>query len=146
MKKLLLFSLIFLLYSLNIVSSSPGENFTLVIDIEGFESDKGKALIAVFNNKDGYPTKPENAYKKLVSVVKNKKVNLVIPGLPAGTYAVAVHHDENDNEKVDTNFLGIPTENFGASNNAKGFMGPPSFDDAKFELKSNNSIIKIRLQ
>jgi uncharacterized protein (DUF2141 family) len=124
----------------------PEEKFSLIVEIEGFESDKGTARIAVFNSVDGYPTKPEKAYKKIVSEVKNRKVSLIISDLPPGTYAIAVHHDENDNNKVDTNFLGIPTENFGASNDAKGFMGPPSFEDSKFELNTNNKKIRIKVQ
>jgi uncharacterized protein (DUF2141 family) len=126
--------------------SFPGENYSLIIDIDGFESDNGKALIAVFNNMDGYPTKPEKAYKKLVAEIRNGNVRLVINGMPAGTYAVSVLHDENDNGKMDTNFLGIPSEKFGASNDAKGFMGPPSFEDSKFELNTNNKKIKINMQ
>jgi uncharacterized protein (DUF2141 family) len=126
--------------------SYAGENYSLTIEIDGFESDDGKAMIAVFNSKDGYPVKPEKAYKKLISEIKNGKVTLVINGLPAGTYAVSVLHDENDNGKMDTNFLGIPSENFGASNDAKGFMGPPSFEDSKFELQTNNKKIKINMQ
>jgi uncharacterized protein (DUF2141 family) len=53
-------------------------------------------------------------------------------------------HDENDNKKMDTNFIGIPKEDFGCSNNATGFMGPPKYEDAKFMLEENKTIdIKI---
>ena len=55
------------------------------------------------------------------------------PGIAPGTYAVSVYHDENSNDKLDTNFLGIPREGVGASNNAHGHMGPPKFDSAKFQ-------------
>jgi len=139
-------SLIIFFVSFYSALSVPGENFSLIIEIDGFESDDGKAMIAVFNSKDGYPVKPEKAYKKIVAEIQNGNVRLVINGLPAGTYAVSVLHDENDNGKMDTNFLGIPSENFGASNDAKGFMGPPSFEDSKFELQTNNKKIKINMQ
>ncbi len=49
-----------------------------------------------------------------------------------GTYALACFHDENGNGKLDTNWLGIPNEGMVASNHAKGRMGPPKFEDAKF--------------
>ena len=50
--------------------------------------------------------------------------------LPAGTYALALVHDENDNLKIDTGLFGIPTEGFCFSKNAMGLFGPPSFKDA----------------
>ena len=64
--------------------------------------------------------------------------------IPEGTYAVSIFHDENDNGKMDTNFLGIPSEDYGCSNDASGFLGPPKWEDAKFQLKENTSI-KITL-
>ena len=60
----------------------------------------------------------------------------VIKHLPPGTYALALIHDENGNGKVDTNWIGMPKEGVGASNNATGTLGPPSWRDAKFELQA----------
>jgi len=36
-----------------------------------------------------------------------------------GVYAVSVFHDENENQKLDKDFVGIPKEGYGASNNPK---------------------------
>ena len=55
--------------------------------------------------------------------------------LPAGQYAVGIFHDVNLNNKMDNNFLGLPKEQYGFSNNARALFGPPSFEDAAFELK-----------
>jgi uncharacterized protein (DUF2141 family) len=44
-------------------------------------------------------------------------------------------HDSNSNQKLDTNWIGIPKEGYGFSNNAKATLGPPSFDQVKFNLK-----------
>ena len=55
--------------------------------------------------------------------------------LPAGQYAVGIFHDVNLNNKMDNNFLGLPKEQFGFSNNARALFGPPSYEDAAFELK-----------
>ncbi|MEN8835700.1 MAG: DUF2141 domain-containing protein [Polaribacter sp.] len=54
-------------------------------------------------------------------------------------------YDENNNGKMDTKLFGVPKEPYGFSNNAKGFMGPPSFEEAKFTLASNKKI-KILLK
>ena len=65
--------------------------------------------------------------------------------IPVGIYAVSVFHDENDNGKLDTNSFGIPNEQFGCSNNAKGFMGPSKWKNAKFELKDKDQNLIIKL-
>ena len=51
-----------------------------------------------------------------------------------GTYAVKLFHDANDNGRLDTNWIGIPKERFGFSNNAMGRFGPPDFDAVRFAL------------
>jgi uncharacterized protein (DUF2141 family) len=65
--------------------------------------------------------------------------------MPAGTYAVACLHDENKNGKLDTGLFGIPKEGTVASNHAKGFMGPPSFDKAKFSFSGTASTMDLRM-
>ena len=57
--------------------------------------------------------------------------------LPAGEYAVRVMHDLNDNGELDANFVGMPTEPWAMSNNAKGNFGPPKWKDVKFELQGS---------
>ena len=66
--------------------------------------------------------------------IEDQSCTVTFKDVPAGTYAVSYIHDENGNGKMDTNFMGIPKEGYGCSNNAKGFMGPPKWEDAKFEL------------
>ncbi len=59
----------------------------------------------------------------------------VFENVPPGTYGISAFHDRNDNEKLDTNLIGVPVEDYGASNNARGVFGPPKFDDARFAYK-----------
>ena len=80
--------------------------------------------------------------RKRSSIVKNEAIFTV--DLPEGEYAFALIHDENLNNKVDQNFIGIPTEGAAASNNVKGFMSPPSYEKAKFLLdKATMTNIKM---
>jgi uncharacterized protein (DUF2141 family) len=69
----------------------------------------------------------------------------VFTDLPAGVYAVSVFHDENMNQKLDKNFVGVPKEGYGASNNPKKKMGPPSFEEAKFQLSGTEQSLEIKL-
>lgn len=65
--------------------------------------------------------------------------------LPPGTYAVKVMHDENGNGKLDTNFMGMPIEGYGFSNDPK-VLRKPTFDEAKFELGADGAEIAIHLR
>jgi uncharacterized protein (DUF2141 family) len=56
--------------------------------------------------------------------------------IPAGIYAIGYYIDANENQKLDTNFVGVPKEEYGFSNNARGAFGPPSFESASFTLDS----------
>lgn len=64
----------------------------------------------------------------------------VFNGMPPGRYAVKSFADQNGNGKLDTNLFGLPTERYGFSNNARGRMGPPGFDDAAVEVDADRSI------
>lgn len=66
--------------------------------------------------------------------------------LPFGEYAVAVMHDMNDNNKMDFHFYGAPKEGYGASNDASGTFGPPSFEEARFKLENFSKTIVIKLK
>jgi uncharacterized protein (DUF2141 family) len=55
------------------------------------------------------------------------------------------HHDENNDGKFNTNLLGIPKEAAGASNGAKGKMGPPKFENAVLMIDKSKTQISIVL-
>lgn len=68
-----------------------------------------------------------------------------VEGVPPGTYAAEVYHDENDNEKADRNLLGIPTEGIGFSRDASPGLSGPSFADAAFQVGPNGGVIRLAL-
>ena len=113
------------------------DNFTITVKVEGANSNDGKIFIALYNTESGFL---EKSYKGEISAITNKSCTVLFKDIPKGVYAVSLFHDENDNGKMDTNFFGIPKEDYGCSNGATGFMGPPKWDDAKFELNKNKSI------
>lgn len=112
----------------------------LTVNITGLRSDKGKLYLSLYNSAKGYPKDATVAYRLAFTEIHNGKATVTLTGLPSGTYAIACYHDENDNGKLDTNFMGIPKEGTGASNNAKSSMGPPKFRDAKFQLAGDTTL------
>lgn len=67
-------------------------------------------------------------------------LNVKIPGLPPGIYAVAVIHDENADNKLAAGLFGIPAEGYGFSRDESGLFGPPKFDDARFRLDDDQNL------
>ncbi len=118
---------------------------TLVVQVEGLKDDQGSARAALYASEEGYPTKPEKAMRKVEAPIQGGRARLVFEGLPPGGYAVAVYHDENGNGRLDTGFLGIPTEGTAASNDAKGFMGPPTFEKARVEVGPGENRIVVHM-
>ncbi|MBC2845706.1 DUF2141 domain-containing protein [Winogradskyella flava] len=113
------------------------DTYSLTVKVEDADSNDGQMFIAVYNTEANFLGK---SYKGTTSKISNNSCTVTFKDIPKGTYAVSIFHDENDNGKLDSNFLGIPKEDYGCSNNASGFMGPPKWKDAKFELKENSSI------
>ncbi|MFT5619008.1 MAG: hypothetical protein ACI85I_002245, partial [Arenicella sp.] len=104
---------------------------TLTVNIEDIKTDNGYILLILFKGENGFPTQQDKAYTYDGVKVSDKKAVFTFKNLPSGTYAIAALHDANSNGKLDTNFLGIPKEDFGASNDAKVSFGPPKYQDAK---------------
>ena len=81
----------------------------------------------------------------MVIKVRDKQARCDFEDIPPGTYALAVIHDENSNGKLDTNWLGIPTEGYGFSNDARGLLGPPTFLAASFSYNGRSVELPISL-
>ena len=103
------------------------------------QSSKGKVICALFRSA-GWLKKPVQHVK---ADIKDKKAECVFTNVPGGFfYGIIAFHDANDNGDIDKNFLGIPTEDWCASRDASGFMGPPQFDHAKFPF--SGGVLRLR--
>jgi uncharacterized protein (DUF2141 family) len=118
---------------------------TLVVEVEGLKDDRGKVHASLYASEDGFPTKPEKALRQVDVSITGGRARVVFEGIPPGGYAVAAYHDENGDGKLDTGFLGIPTEGLASSNDAKGFMGPPSFEKARVVVGPGENRITVRI-
>lgn len=105
---------------------------SLTIEINVRNND-GQVLMQLFNEN-------HDELKSLKGIIINQKGVIVIDNLKPGKYAFRFFHDENKNNKLDTNIVGLPTEGYGFSNDAKGKFGPPAFNTWIFELNGNSTI------
>ena len=137
LKRYLLFSFFFIAIGLNSFAQ-------LKINVSNLEAVKGAIYVALYNSEDNFLLH-EKALKKSIVPVLSKSVEFTIKDLPKGEYAVTLFHDEDNNGNLTTLF-GIPKEPYGFSNNAKGgFMGPPTFAEAKFNYLGKPQEINISL-
>ncbi|GAA0410605.1 DUF2141 domain-containing protein [Massilia aurea] len=103
---------------------------------------KGKVLVAVC---DKTTFLKDCAYSGSAPAKAGETV-VTVDGVPTGSWAVLSYQDENDNGKLDRNVLGIPKEPYAFSRDARGRFGPPSFEDAAFELRDEKAVTTIKLR
>ncbi len=118
---------------------------TLTIQVENVNQDDGNIGVLVFNNDKGWPEDRFAALKDIVVPAHPGTVTVIVPGLAAGNYAVAVAHDVNRNHKVDKNFFGKPKEQWGMSNNPHASIKAPPFKTALFALTGDMEL-HIKMQ
>ena len=116
------------------VSPPSAQPRRLIVTVH-VRNDVGKVYCAIWRGPQGYPTERErNAGETRDVTLANHRGVCVFEDLTPGEYAVAVFHDENGNNDLDTNLFGIPSEGTGASNDAHNMFGPPGYDDARFDF------------
>jgi uncharacterized protein (DUF2141 family) len=127
------------------VGSVPSqvEEAAIVAEVVGLRNDKGLVGCALWNTEKGFPGDARRALRYEFPKPEGRKATCRFEGYPPGTYAIVTYHDENSNHTLDQGLFGIPTEGWGASNDAKAFMAPPSFNDAKFNYPGK--VLKIQM-
>lgn len=132
------------------VPNNPDSTITdtlgkIEVHLTGMQNTNGKINFGLYNSNASF-NNPSMVYKSLVLNPLLDEMTFTLDSIPAGTYAFGVFHDENNNEQIDQNWIGIPTEGFAFSNNAMGAFGPPSFEQAKFVvLKQETHVQTIAL-
>ncbi len=123
------------------VTSLSTSNVRVVV--KGIKPVKGNIGLLIFNSKQGFPSDEKKAVKQSIINVTSSSMEYVFEGLAPGKYAVAIIHDENSNKRLDTNFMGIPREGYGVSNNIVNMFGPPGFEESSFTLKTGTYTTEI---
>jgi uncharacterized protein (DUF2141 family) len=116
------------------------------VKILGIRNSTGAVACALFESPAGFPTEfLHSAINIMMIKIKDTQARCDFEDIPPGRYALAVIHDENMNGKLDTNRLGVPTEGYGFSNDAKAFLSAPTFRAAGFSYDGRNVDMTIRL-
>jgi len=111
----------------------------LEIQVTGITTGKGEVGCALYNGPDGFPTDPSKAIQQWKPATTGG-VTCRFEGLAPGAYAVAVSHDLNGNRKTDTNFVGLPKESWGVTNNSRPSLRAPRFEEASVSIAPGQTI------
>lgn len=109
-------------------------DISLEMEINNLESNKGPIYIRILDEN-------ENPVIVGTSPVINYSSEISFDSISAGKYAIQFFHDENENQKMDFNLIGIPKEKFGSSNDVKPILGPPKFEKMLFEIYEDKKIV-----
>lgn len=134
MKKILL---ILLLLPLGLLAQN-----TLSVNVQGVKNSEGNISFAIYDSSDAF-LKFDKVFKSDSTRALSGSTQLLIDDLPEGEYALAIFHDENGNDELDTNWLGIPKEAVGFSNAKMKTFGPPSFKECLINLHGDRELIVV---
>lgn len=140
MKKAVLFFGLMTLLSMGL----NAQKCNIKLEISEVKKAEGDMIISVFDNEDDWLEKSIKNY--VIPVKETGRMSFQIEDIKKGKYALAIIHDLDKNGRLNSNMFGPPSEPYGFSRNARGFMGPAKFEDAAFELTPGQSIeFKIKL-
>ncbi len=137
--------LIMILTPLLLSGVQPDSSGVIEIEVRDIRNTEGQIRISLFESEAGFPGEYQEARQYVNLNIKGKSMPAIFENIPYGIYAVAVLHDEDGNNKLTTNWLGIPKEGIAVSNNAKRLFGAPSFGDAKFVFNKQRIKLVIAL-
>ena len=109
----------------------------LTVNVSEIEQGKGHLLVALYSDKKAYTG--NNANFSAMVKATDEQETVIFKNIPEGEYAIKMYQDENDNNELDFNMIGIPKEGYGFSNNV-GKFGAPKYVKAKFIIKENTAI------
>jgi uncharacterized protein (DUF2141 family) len=116
----------------------------LSVEIHALKPHGGPVVVALYRDPLDFPI-PEKRLAVQTSEGESNTARVVFHDIAPGRYAVAAFQDSNRNGKLDKNLFGVPTEPYGFSRDARGRMGPPSFEAAAFEVTlDSEAIITLR--
>lgn len=123
--------------------AAHAEAVDLILEVEGARSGKGHVVATLFQDEESFLRHPSK--EKRVEISPGGSALIVFDALPPGDYAVSIFHDADADGELDTGLFGIPSEDVGFSNNARGRFGPAKWNDASFQLGQSGGSISIRL-
>ncbi|MBN3909508.1 MAG: DUF2141 domain-containing protein [Nostoc sp. NMS1] len=128
------------------LSAKANFNGKLTLEIDGLKNKEGEVCVSIFASSEGFPSDRDRGLQKQCTKITDTPLPITFENLKAGSYAVAVFHDQNNDRILNSNVFGIPKEGFGFSRNPEIRTGAPKFSEAAFLVAGPNTNIQIQLK
>lgn len=128
------------------VNTCPSEGKPIHVHISGLRNDSGTVKAVLYGpDPKSFLIKGEKTDSER-EPTRQGTMTLCVAAPGVGQYAVVVYHDENDNHKFDRNWIGLPTEGFGVSNNPSLFLAAPTFEESSIEVTGDVTHVDIEMK
>ena len=121
------------------------ETASVTVVVSSLVSTTAAVRLYFYNTREGFLKSGKWAFSKAVKPEGKSEFTLPVD-LPKGEWAVAITQDLNNNDKIDKNFLGIPTEPYAFSNNIRPTLAAPDFNECKFMVDGPGKVVSIVLK
>ena len=139
-KEMLKYILLIIFITINILSIA--QTGKIKVEVSKIDNNEGVIYIGIYNKPETFPKTDVVLDKKVKA--KEGTIEYIFKNVSVGNYAVAIYHDEDENNKINRYFFGMPSEDYGFSRNPSVF-GLPKYADCNFELKKNK-IVTVRIK
>ncbi len=112
----------------------------LAVRVNGCRNDQGHVYVALYDDPDGFPKDEDAVVYTGKGLVRAGRSTIELPDVAPGRYAAAVFHDENDDGVLNMRLKVFPKEGFGFSGKGGSRTGPPSFEDAAFDVDGDTEV------
>jgi uncharacterized protein (DUF2141 family) len=132
-------------FALPLLLAGHAQASRLIVTIQGTRDADGYLYVALFSRPDGFPD-GDFSIRHMKLKATPGPVSVVFDGLAPGMYAVGTYHDENNNGRLDTDFVGYPTEGYALSNGIRAVFRRPRFTDAAFPVGGEDAHVTLRIK
>jgi len=129
-----------------VIGQTYAQSTPLHLSVQNITLSGGSVLISVYDREEYFMDEAHQVYGVVIPVQEKGTLQIDIPDLVFGRYAIAVFHDENNNGSLDKNFLGIPKEPYAFSNNPRVKWSPPGFSETVFDFSPAQPAVQVKLQ
>src|SRR5260370_10762685 len=129
----------------SVVIAGPASAARIIVTIDGLHNAQGNIFIGLYANPSKFLNGNQNDAMKKIKA-STAPVTVTFDNLPPGTYAVGAYHDENANDHLDTNLLGMPVEGYALSNGVRALFAKPNFSEAAFTVGAGDKPVALHIR
>jgi uncharacterized protein (DUF2141 family) len=131
--------------ALLIFAATSASAARIIVTVDGLHSAQGYVFVGLYASPATFLNGNQCDAQRKVRA-STGPITVVFDNLAPGTYAVGAYHDENGNDHLDTDFLGLPVEGYALSNGVRAVMSKPTFQQAAFSVGAEDKPVALHIR